>query len=66
MRTGKDGIEKPFAFICYEREGDRNYGPECAMNAVNDLHDKEIDGFKVYVQLALPQAQRQAQVLREQ
>jgi hypothetical protein len=36
------------------------------MNAVNDLHDKEIDGFKVYVQLALPQAQRQAQVLREQ
>ena len=29
-RTGKDGIEKPFAFICYEREGDRNYGPKCA------------------------------------
>jgi RNA recognition motif-containing protein len=29
-RTGKDGIEKPFAFICYEREGDRSYGPKCA------------------------------------
>ena len=31
---GKDGVEKQFAFICYDRPGDKSYGPECAFNAV--------------------------------
>lgn len=65
-KAGKDGQEKPFAFVCYEKEGQPNYGPECAEKAVNDLHEKELDGFKIYVQAALPADQRQAQVLREQ
>lgn len=45
----KDGVEKPFAFICYHKEGELTYGPTCALNAVNDLHDKEINNYKVYV-----------------
>jgi hypothetical protein len=65
-KIDKDGTPKPFAFVCFDRAGDRNYGPDCAQRAVNDLHDKEIDGFKLYVQPALPAPQRQAQVLREQ
>lgn len=58
----KDGVEKPFAFICYHKEGDLTYGPTCALNAVNDLHDKDINNYKVYVQPALSKVQRLAQV----
>ena len=58
----KDGVEKPLAFICYHKEGDLTYGPTCALNAVTDLHEKEIDGFKIYVQPALSKLQRLAQV----
>ena len=65
-KIDKDGTPKPFAFVCFDRPTERTYGPECAQRAVNDLHDKEIDGFKLYVQPALPAPQRQAQVLREQ
>lgn len=50
--------EKPFAFICFDKADDKAYGPTCATNAVNDLHDKELDGFKIYVQPAVPQDQR--------
>ena len=60
----KDGVEKLIAFICYNKEGDIAYGPTCALNAVNDLHDKEIDGFKIYVQPAMIK-QRQAEVEQE-
>ena len=62
VKKDKEGIEKPFAFICYHKEGDLNYGPTCALNAVNELHDKELNGFKIYVQPALNKLQRLAQV----
>ena len=26
----KDGSISPFAFVCYQKQGDINYGPECA------------------------------------
>lgn len=65
-KKDKEGIEKPFAFVCFERPGQPTYGPECASRAVEDLHDKELDGFKIYVQPALPADQRQAQVFKEQ
>jgi polyadenylate-binding protein len=65
-KKDKEGIEKPFAFVCFERPGEPAYGPECANRAVEDLHDKELDGFKIYVQPALPADQRQAQVYKEQ
>jgi len=65
-KKDKEGIEKPFAFVCFERPGQPAYGLECASRAVEDLHDKELDGFKIYVQPALPADQRQAQVFKEQ
>ena len=62
VKKDKEGIEKPFAFICYHKEEDPTYGPTCALNAVNELHDKELNGFKIYVQPALNKLQRLAQV----
>ena len=69
QKADKKGNIKPFAFICYERQGDPSYGPECADRAVLDRHLKEIDGDEghlLYVQPALPRPLRQAQVAREQ
>jgi RNA recognition motif-containing protein len=60
-----DRVKKPFTFVCYEKEGDALYGPKCADTAVKELHDKEFDGFKLYVQPAIPKEERKAQVLRE-
>ena len=62
----KDGEKRPFAFVCFDKEGDANHGREAADRAVNDLHDKEFNGYKLYVQQAIPADQRQAQVLRDQ
>ena len=59
-KEDKEGLEKPFAFVCYEKEGDPNYGPLCASKAVEDLHGKEFDGMKIYVQPALPAQERKA------
>ena len=61
----KDGKVRPFAFVCYEKEGDMSYGNTCANNAVADLHDQEIEGLKLYVQPAIPSEERQAQIKRE-
>ena len=60
-----DRVKKPFTFVCYEKEGDALYGPKCADTAVKELHDKEFDGQKLYVQPAIPKEEREAQVLRE-
>ena len=43
-----------------------SYGRECANNAISDLHDQEIEDYKLYVQPAIPSEQRQAQVKRDQ
>lgn len=64
-KKDKDGNDRKFAFVCYDRQGDANYGRECARKAVEDLHDKEVEGNKLYVQPFLPFAQRQAQVKRD-
>ncbi len=65
-KTDKNGEEKPFAFVCFEDPTDKSVGPIAAGKAVEDLHDKEFNGLKLYVQPALPQDQRQAQVIRDQ
>ena len=66
-KKGKDGLEKPFAFVCFDKDGDKSYGPACADAAVKDLHEKEVaEGLKIYVQPAIPSEERHAQVLREQ
>jgi len=59
-------VKRPFAFVCFDKEGDAIHGREAANRAISDLHDKEVDGFKLYVQQAIPAEQRQAQVLRDQ
>jgi len=66
QKSKKDGEERPFAFVCFDKEGDAAYGRQAADNAVVELHDKELDGFKLYVQPAIPADQRQAQVQRDQ
>jgi RNA recognition motif-containing protein len=65
-KAGKDGVEKPFAFICFDKADDKSVGPASANNAVTSLHDQTIGEFKLYVQPAIPAQQRQAQVAREQ
>ena len=45
----KDGSISPFAFVCYQKEGDVNYGPECAEKAVTDLHGQTFEGQVIYV-----------------
>jgi RNA recognition motif-containing protein len=65
-KTDKEGNEKPFAFVCYDNADDKTYGPQCAENAVRELHDQELGGFKLYVQCAVPKDTREAQVQREQ
>lgn len=39
------GVISKFAFVCYENPNDREEGPKCAMAAVKDLNDKEIEGY---------------------
>ena len=65
-KEDKEGVEKPFAFVCYDIEGDPTYGQICANKAVEDLHGKEFDGLKIYVQQALPAQERKAQLAKEQ
>lgn len=36
--------ESAFAFICYESSEDKEYGPKCALNAINELNGKEFEG----------------------
>ena len=58
--------QRNFAFICYDRDGDRTYGPACAEAAVKDLHEAELEGgLKLYVQPAIPKAVREAIVKSE-
>lgn len=61
----KDKIEKPIAFVFFNKEGDALHGPQAAQKAIADLHDAEIEGHKLYVQYALPLEQRQAQIRQE-
>ena len=46
---------KQYAFICYGSadQSQREYGPNCAFNAVENLHEAEFDGCKLYVKPAL-------------
>jgi polyadenylate-binding protein len=65
-KKDKEGNDRKFAFVCFDRENGADYGRECARKAVEDLHDKDVEGNKLYVQPFLPFLQRQAQVKRDQ
>ena len=62
-----DAVESPFAFICYEDPNDKEYGPKCAMAAIQELHDFEVaPGFKIYVKEALKKADREMEKKKDQ
>ena len=62
-----------YAFVCYNSEdkSDREYGPKCAEEAVNALHNAdEVLGIpltekKLYVKEALKKSDRAAERIRE-
>lgn len=58
LSKDREGNEKPFAFVCFDKEGDANYGAACADKAVADTHGKEVDGFTIYAQAAVPESVR--------
>lgn len=62
LKAKRDGevSESPFAFVCFEDPKDKEYGPKCALNAVNDLNDKEFEGQRLYVSEALKKSDREA------
>lgn len=64
---GTDGQKAPFAFICFDKEGDKEYGPKCASSAVNDLNGKVIDAeHTLYVREALKKQDREVEKKKEQ
>lgn len=65
-KKDKAGIEKPFAFICFDQADDKSVGPASAQKAIDNLHDHTHHEHKLYVQPAIPKNQREAQVQREQ
>lgn len=58
-KEDKNGIKKPFAFVCFDVEGDKTLGPKMAMKAVEDTHEKPFKGMNLYVQPALPKEHRE-------
>lgn len=56
----------PFAFICYEDPNNKEYGPKCALAAVQSENEKEYEGQKIYVKEALKKSEREAEKRREQ
>lgn len=64
----------PYCFVCYmsEDKEDRDYGPKCAMEAVNQLSRKEEiggqklpEGKKFYIKEALKKSEREKERIRE-
>lgn len=58
----------PFAFICYEHPDDalnKQYGADAALKACETMHDKEIDGVKLYVKEALKSQDREFEKKKE-
>jgi polyadenylate-binding protein len=59
-------VESSFAFICFERDGDREHGIEAAIKAVDQEHGKTYEGHEIYVQEALKKEDRETEKRREQ
>jgi polyadenylate-binding protein len=57
-----------FAFVCFgdaDRPDDKEYGPACALKAISELNEKEIEGQKLYVKEALKKEDRQIEKQKE-
>ena len=64
---GSNGELAPYAFICFEKEGDREAGPKAAAAAVLDLHEKVIDEkHTLYAREALKKADREVEKKKDQ
>lgn len=64
LATHENGL---YSFVCYDAEdlADHEYGPRCANNAVEGLHDKKFGEFKLYVRPALKKGERERELLQE-
>ena len=57
-----------FAFICYDDPANQNkeYGPQCAQKAIDEMNDREIaPGVKLVVKHALKKAEREIEKVRD-
>lgn len=64
MRPGQEQ-ESKFAFICYSKLEDPEYGPRCAQNAIDQENEKVYDGQSIYVREALKKAEREIEKRKE-
>lgn len=62
-KKGTEGQEEPFAFVCYDKQGDDYYGPACIDAAMKDLKGKDIEGVELILQLTIPKVEHEAQLL---
>ncbi len=54
------GEKTAFGFVCYDKKDDKNYGPECAAKAVENLNNFKIDEEHIlYVKPALSKNERE-------
>jgi polyadenylate-binding protein len=63
---GEAEAPSKFAFVCYEDPDDKEAGPRSAMNAITNLHEKDIDGHVLYVRDALKKQDRDMEKKKEQ
>jgi RNA recognition motif-containing protein len=57
-----------FAFVCYDDPNNQNkeYGPQCAQKAIDEMNDREIaPGVKLVVKHALKKAEREIEKVRD-
>lgn len=62
-------INMKYAFICYglaneeDRQKNATYGAESANKAIQNMHDREFENMKIYVQPALTKSEREKRKL---
>lgn len=69
VMTAKKDEESPeskFAFICYLDPTDKLAGPAAAARAVEQEHEKEYEGEKIYAREALKKSERDQEKRKEQ
>ena len=59
LATDENGKSRQFGFVSYETH-------ECAEKAVQNLHDKEFEGKKIFVGRAQKKAERQGSCRQDQ
>ncbi len=67
MEKEVEGKKSPFAFICYDKQDDKEYGPKCALAAVQEMNSKVIDEEHIlYVREALKKSDREIEKRKDQ